>query len=189
MVYVGNPAVPAVYYALADFHRQTFAHKFSEALTLLGSLGADTICVTAIQGWSHEFAAKLGAKLPPGTVGGDGETGFATSSGRGRGFLYMAKLKGSGDPRIPANRTWFDHEHEWQGFARNRIDNDLREFTLHVRYEEDFSINVDLAAKVKKIGLKPGGSFQRHESTVWAIRATFPPNQHRVLRAIKHPFG
>src|SRR4051812_494449 len=31
VVYVGNPAVPEVYYALAAFHRQTFAHKFSEA--------------------------------------------------------------------------------------------------------------------------------------------------------------
>lgn len=184
VVYVGNPAMPAVYYALADFHRQTFAHKFSEALTLLGSLGADTMSVTAVQGWSREFAANLGAMVPRWAA-----TARPGPRRAAAGASSTATLQGSGDPRIPTDRTWFDHEHEWQGFARNRIDNDLREFTLHVRYEEDFSVDADLAAKVPKIGLKTGGSFQRHESTVWAISATFPPNQSRALRAIKHPFG
>jgi hypothetical protein len=93
VVCVGNPAVPAVYCALAAFHRQTFAHKFSEALTLLGCLGADTMSVTAVQGWSREFAADLGVLVPLlRAVGGDGQAGSATSSGRG--FLYTATLKG-----------------------------------------------------------------------------------------------
>ena len=65
----------------------------------------------------------------------------------------------------------------------------LREFTLHVRYEEDFAVTADLASKITKVGLRAGGSFQRHQSTVWSITATFPPNQSRALRAIKHPFG
>jgi hypothetical protein len=186
IVYVGNPAAPAVYYALAEFHRQTFAHKFSEALTLLGALGADTITVAAVQGWSQEIALDL-EPLVPKPVEGDGHVKSATNSGRG--YLYTARLKGSGDPRIPKDLAWFPHEPEWQGFARNRIDNDLREFTLHVRYEEDFAVDAELAATVAKLGLKTGGKFHRHESTVWAISATFPPSQNRVLRAIKHPFG
>jgi hypothetical protein len=187
VVYVGNPAMPSAYYTLADFHRQTFGHKVGEAMTLLGALGADTISVTAVQGWSKEYAGDLQAWLRLTPIKGEAHVESKTSGGRG--YLYEARLGGSGDPRIPKDLTWFPHEPEWQGFARNRIDNDLREFTLHVRYEEDFSIDAELAAKVTRLGLKAGGSFHRHESTVWAIHATFPPVQNRVLRAIKHPFS
>jgi hypothetical protein len=98
-------------------------------------------------------------------------------------------LKGSGDPRLPQDLRWYHHEPEWQSFARQRIEHDLREFTLHVRYEEDFTVTADVATKISAVGLHAGGTFQRHQSTVWSITATFPPNQSRALRSIKHPFG
>jgi hypothetical protein len=180
---VGNPAV---YYPLAEFHKQTFAHKFGEAITLLGALGANTINATAVQGWNKEMLVDLAPLLPEPV---EGEARVKGESSSDQGYLYTAKLKGSGDPRIPKNLVWFPHEPEWQAVARNRIDNDLREFTLHVRYEEDFTIGADLEATITDLGLKTGGKFHRHQSTVWAISATFTPNQSRLLRAIKHPFG
>jgi hypothetical protein len=187
VVYVGNPAVPDVYYPLAEFHRQTFAHKFGEAITLVSALGANSMRVAAVHGWSREFASELELSTPIKPVGGEGSIDAVQSGSKS--FLYAAELKGSGDPLLPRSQSWYHHEPEWQAFAQQRIDHDLREFTLHVRYEEDFSIGADLAAKVIKVGLKTGGSFQRHESTTWAITATFPPTQSRALRAVKHAFG
>ncbi|GIH07192.1 hypothetical protein Rhe02_52590 [Rhizocola hellebori] len=185
VVYVGNPAVPPVYFTLADFHRQTFAHKFSEALTLISALGAQSMTVAARQGWSRTFATSL--NLPLRAVNGEGQ--IENQSNGSRDFLYTAELKGSGDPRLPQDLRWYHHEPEWQSFARQRIEHDLREFTLQVRYEEDFTVTADVASKISAVGLHAGGTFQRHQSTVWSIIATFPPNQSRAIRSIKHPFG
>jgi hypothetical protein len=187
VVYVGNPAAPSVYVPLAEFHRQTFAHKFSEALTLVSALGARTMTVAALQGWSREFATGLNLTVPLRLSSGEGQTEVRSKSSRG--FLYTAELKGSGDPRLPKDLRWYLHEPEWQSFARQRIEHDLREFTLKVRYDEDFAITADVASKISKVGLTSGGAFHRHQSTVWSIAATFPPNQSRAVRAIKHPFG
>jgi hypothetical protein len=183
VVYVGNPAVPSVYFTLADFHRQTFAHKFSEAMELVSALGARSMSVAARQGWSREFASSLKLPALERAVSGGGQT--STS----RELLYTAELEGSGDPRLPQDLQWYFHESEWQAVARQRIEHDLREFTLHVRYEDDFAVTADVAAELSAMGLQAGGTFQRHQSTIWSIAATFPPNQSRVLRAIKHPFG
>ncbi len=187
VVYVGNPAVPSVYFTLAEFHRQTFAHKFNEAVALVSALGAQTMTVAAVQGWSREFATSLKLTVPLRVAGGEGQT--ETRSNSSREIFLAAELKGSGDPRLPQDLRWYLHEPEWQSIARQRIEHDLREFTLHVRYEEDFAVTADVASKVSKVGLRAGGTFQRHQSTVWSIAATFPPNQSRALRAIKHPFG
>lgn len=35
VLYVGHPAIPAVYYTIATFHRMAFEHKFAEAIDLL----------------------------------------------------------------------------------------------------------------------------------------------------------
>jgi len=185
IVYAGNPAMPSVYFTLAEFHRQTFAHKFEEALRLIAALGARSMSVTARQGWGREFAANLGVRLRPDS----GEGRAETRSNSSREFLYTAELKGSGDPRLPPDLRWYHHEPEWQSFARQRIEHDLREFTLQVRYEEDFAVTADVASKMSTVGLSAGGTFQRHQSTVWSIAATFPPAQSRALRSIKHPFG
>ena len=187
VVYVGNPAVPSVYFTLAEFHRQIFAHKFNEAVALVSALGARSMTVAAVQGWSREFATSLNLTVPLRVAGGEGQTHARSNSSRE--LFYTAELKGSGDPRLPQDLRWYLHEPEWQSVARQRIEHDLREFTLHVRYEEDFSVTADVASKISKVGLRAGGSFQRHQSTVWSIAATFPPNQARALRAIKHPFG
>jgi hypothetical protein len=188
VVYAGNPAAPSAYFTLADFHRHTFTHKFNEAIALVSALGAQTMTVAAMQGWGREFAANLNLSIPSKLVpGAEGQAG--SRSNNSRELFYTAELRGSGDPRLPENLLWYHHEPEWQSFARQRIEHDLREFTLTVRYEEDFSVTADVAAKVSDVGLNAGGTFQRHQSTVWSITATFPPNQSRVLRAIKHPFG
>jgi hypothetical protein len=185
VVYVGNPAVPSLYFTLAEFHRQTFAHKFNEALALVSALGARSMTVAARQGWSREFATNLNLTVP--LRAGEGQTD--TRSNSSRELFYTAELKGSGDPRLPQDLRWYLHEPEWQSFARQRMEHDLREFTLHVRYEEDFAVTADVASKISTVGLHAGGTFQRHQTTVWSITATFPPNQSRTVRAIKHPFG
>jgi hypothetical protein len=64
VVYVGHPAVPELYYGVAQFHRFTFEHKFSEAIQLLMGLGATSLRVESVKGWSQEMAASISAPIP-----------------------------------------------------------------------------------------------------------------------------
>ncbi|MFG1898465.1 hypothetical protein ACGFIP_31070 [Micromonospora zamorensis] len=169
-VYVGHPARPIVYYPLADFHRRTFEHKFSEALRLVTGLGATTIKVSAVQGWGREFSTDLRVGLP--TADG-GSAKAASNPSRKREFLYSAELAGSAEPVVPADLVWFPHEDAWQEIARQRIEHGLRSFEMRVNYQDDYSVTAELAADVVNAKFKLGGKFQRQQSTIWAINGKF----------------
>src|SRR3954463_259468 len=51
LVYVGDPACPTRYYLYSDFHVRAFEFKFTEAISLLGALGARSFEVRSEEGW------------------------------------------------------------------------------------------------------------------------------------------
>jgi hypothetical protein len=86
-------------------------------------------------------------------------------------------LKGSGDPRLPPDLRWYRDEPEWQSFARQRIEHDLREFTLHVRYVEDFSVTDNVAAEISTLGLLAGAvsawpAANTPSASTWPVNAS-----------------
>ena len=117
VVYVGHPAKPPVYYTVADFHRVSFEHKFSEAIDLLMHLGATTIRVEHVRGWSREFAANL--SVPLGSVDAGMETGTHSDS-RAR-LLFEATLSGETEPELPDGLVWYPHEPTWKSVANGRL--------------------------------------------------------------------
>jgi hypothetical protein len=171
VLYVGHPADPKVYFTTAQFHRLTFEHKFAEAVHLLMALGATTLEVQHIAGWSSEFSSKLGVALPPADV----EAGLDASRSKKSGsqLLFTASLEGSKSPSVPDNLVWYHHEPTWQRIADGRLSYGLKDFTLTVSYEDDFGINAGLKLKAGKVGLDLGGQFEDHQSTVWRIVGKF----------------
>ena len=169
VIYVGHPARPTIYYTVADFHRVTFEHKFSEAIDLLMHLGATTVRVEHVRGWSREFAANL--SVPLGSVDAGVETG-AHSDSRAR-LLFEATLSGETEPKLPDGLVWYPHEPTWQSVANGRLRFGLHDFSLSVSYEDDFGVHAGLKASALKAGLEIGGKFEDHEATTWKISGEF----------------
>ena len=100
VAYMQHPANQLLYYPVASFHRHVFEHKFSEALVLLGALGANEINVQYVKGWNREFASEMSVPLPPSA--GNGHIG-ASASGHARAdenLIFHATLKGSDAPAM-----------------------------------------------------------------------------------------
>ena len=172
VVYVGHPALPDVYYTIADFHRVTFEHKFSEAVSLLMHLGATHIRVVRVRGWSEEFSSRLSVALGQASIHTtDGEVEQARHS-RSQ-ILYEATFLGTATPELPSSLVWYHHEPTWQSIAKGRMEFGLQEFALNVTYEDDYGVNAGLKASVHKAGFDLGGRFEDHEATTWRIGGQF----------------
>ncbi|MYL28151.1 MULTISPECIES: hypothetical protein [Halomonadaceae] len=171
VLYVGNPVDARKYYTLANFHRAVFEHKFTEAVRVLMHLGAKTLTVEHIRGWSHEFAAQLSASLP--RLSDNGSANFKREQKSSDDILFRATLSGCQQPEVPPDVVWQPHEKTWQLVSEGRLKHGLEEFELNVSYEDDYGIDVDLKAKVQEAGLEVGGNFMKHQSTVWKLRGTF----------------
>ena len=171
VVYVAHPLIAEVYYPLASFHRFLFEHKVTEAIRLLMSLGAKTMLVEHVDGWSREFAGNLSLPIPQleGTAGLSASLKQKAESS----MLFRATLKGLDNPSIPSDLLWFPHEPTWQQVAEGRIKYGLQEFSLIVSYTDDLGINADLTAKLAEMEFGIGGKFQRFKMTKWKIEGVF----------------
>jgi uncharacterized protein (DUF697 family) len=173
VVYVVHPGLPAVYYPIAHFHRFAFEHKFAEAVRLVESLGATEIEVMSATGWSQDFAATLSVPLGFRPLRGEAEFGGRAES---RAYaLFKATYKSTNKPTLPDNPVWYAHEPTWRQIAEGRLKYGLRDFSLDVRYQDNFGINAKLAATMQSVDptLDLGGAFVEHQATIWRIVGLF----------------
>jgi len=173
VLYVGHPATANVYYTMADFHRYTFEHKLCEAVELLMSLGATSIRVECVSGWSRDFSSRL--SVPLGSPNASASADMSGTVGAKKSILFEASLSGTNAPCLPDSLVWFHHEPTWANLARGRLKYGLLDFSISVSYLDDFGINAGLKATVAKAGLELGGSFEGHEATVWRLEGKFAP--------------
>jgi hypothetical protein len=173
VVYMQHPANPRLYYPIATFHRHVFEHKFSEALLLLGALGANDINVQRVKGWTREFAGELSVPIPPSAVSGQMGASGASQAHTSENLLFHASLSGSDTPAMISDPVWFPHESTWQAVAKLRLDHGLDVFSLTLNYEEDYLVNGSLTAAIEGAGFKLGGEFKKHISTVWTLSGHF----------------
>lgn len=171
VLYVCHPAVHEIYYPAAQFHRLTFEHKFSEAIELLMALGAIEISVEHQVGWGSEFSASL--NVPIGKTGEQAGTAAGGHSKKQQHLLFQSSLEGTSEPLVPDGLVWYPYEPTWQIVANGRTQSGLKDFSLSLRYDNDFGINADLEAKAGKAGFNLGGNFENHESTIWKIQGSF----------------
>jgi hypothetical protein len=168
-LYVAHPAMPSVYYTMASFHRMAFEHKFSEAVSLLTSLGATEIEVEHVQGWDRKFTSQM--SLPLHEVDANAQASKSTT--HRSSLLFKASYDNKHAASVPTGLVWFPHEPTWKMLADGRIKSGLHDFSLAVNYEDDFGVNAALKARVQKAGLDIGGTFAGHVSTTWRLSGKF----------------
>jgi hypothetical protein len=173
MVYAGHPAVPEVYVPLADFHRLTFEHKFSEVISLLMHLGARTIKVEHVTGWGTDFSSRLNVGLPSAVPPIDIGAEAKKNQKQQQTLLFEAELENPYTPSLPDNLVWYPYESTWQQVANGRLKFGLKNFNLYLNYNDDYGINADIKFKIDKAGLDAGGSFEKHTATTWHIYGDF----------------
>jgi hypothetical protein len=177
-VYIGSPAIAKRYYPMADFHRRVFEERFSEAVVMLMALGADEFRVRSEHGWARDLSTEVDTPVRVAKAGGVMKTAHRKDSS----LLFEAHLD-PGRPGLHRHPIWFHHEPTWQSIAEGRLEHGLRDFSLSVTTREDFGIDGDLAAKIKRrkiLGL--GGEFGTHVNTTWILEGTFSPPR-RGLRS------
>jgi hypothetical protein len=109
VVFAGHPTEPHNYIPIADFHRYTFEHKFSEILSILMHLGAKKIEVRHVRGWDQGFSEKLSIKIPKLSISMPKieltqEAGV--SQRKQSAILYEAELRGRETVSMPKNLVW-----------------------------------------------------------------------------------
>lgn len=174
IVYAGHPALPEVYVPLADFHRLTFEHKFSEVISLLMHLGAKTIKVEHVTGWGTEFSSRLSAGLPSAglLITDIGAEANAIKESQ-QTLLFDAELENSHPSSLPDNLVWYPYESTWQQVAKGRLEFGLKNFNLTLNYNDDYGINAGIKFKIDRAGLDAGGSFEKYTATTWRIYGNF----------------
>lgn len=175
VVYAAHPVDLGVYIPAADFHRFLFQHKVAEAQRLIRALGAETVMVKSVQGWSREAALHFGLSVvePTSTAPVNASTDLDRTTRAGEEVITTMSLTPQGEPAVPDDLVWFPHEPLWQEIARARIESGLREFSIDVRSSDDFGINAKLKASVDRVGLEAGGKFVEHVETTWRLEGTF----------------
>ncbi|MBU5353179.1 hypothetical protein KQI74_12845 [Paenibacillus barcinonensis] len=171
VLYVAHPADASVYFPFAQFHRFTFEHKFSEAVTLLMSLGASHIEVQHVTGWSKEFSSKMDIAIPQVNVGAAMDASKMKKSGSE--ILFTANFEGNTSSSLPESLVWYHHEPTWKQIADGRLKYGMKDFSLTVRYEDDLGVNMGLKVSATKAKLGIGGTFEGHQSTIWKIIGEF----------------
>lgn len=175
VVYAAHPVDAGAYIPAADFHRFLFQHKVAEAQRLIRALGAESVMVKSVHGWSREAAAQLGLSIvePSQGVAANVSATADRTIGSSDEIITTMTLTPQGEPFVPDDVVWFPHEPLWQEIARARIESGLREFAIDVRSSDDFGINSKLKASVDKVGLEAGGKFVEHVETTWRLEGIF----------------
>lgn len=169
VVFAGHPAESHNYIPIADFHRYSFEHKFSEILSILMHLGAQRIEVRHVRGWGQDFSERLSIGIPRAAVSQSADTTRREQSA----LLYEAELEGGASVALPANLVWLPHESTWKQIVEGRTKFGLKTFSLNLQYQEDYGVNLGLKAEIEAAHLDLGGEFEKHQSTTWEIRGTF----------------
>ena len=182
VLYIAHPCIVDRYCTAAAFHRLVFEHKFSEAITLLMALGATTIEVHHVTGWSKELLGGIALTVPVANGLGEVSVGGGVESGENetQSVLLRAELSDAGreKPFVPDGLVWYLTEHLWQMVAAGPIRHGLRSCQLAVTYTDDFGVNAELYGAVTgdgkaKAKLDLGGAWTEHTSTIWQIHAHF----------------
>ena len=162
-LYVIHPTDNDLYYPASEFHHKVFEHKFSEVTSLLMALGAKEIYASHVRGWGREFAGvSVSAEFNSKLNGSDS-------------IIYHSVFSPSKDfsPYVPENLKWLSYESAWMEVVKGRLQFNLNKFELKLNYTEDFGVNSNLKSGAEYLNIGLGGSFRKHDSTIWDISGTF----------------
>ncbi len=167
--YAAHPLAKERYIPIAAFHRFLFEEKVNELVTLLASLGATRVQVSAHKGYRSAGGISFGASVPG--KSGSAEANCKESSQSSA--LFEEHFRPTSPPAVPDRLVWFGHEASWQALAERRLKFNTSSFRAELSYEDSFGVDGKLKLGLDGIGLKLGGNFTEFEETVWKFEGEF----------------
>lgn len=127
------------------------------------NLGAKSICVHEEQRKTENRRAHAKAGIP--TQAGPAEAEFRvqkSQAGADYFNLFAEFDPPASAPFITPGLRWFESEPQWKAMAdaRTGTASALR-MNVSFRYNSDYSVSADIAAKVASIGISAGGEFKK----------------------------
>lgn len=166
-LYAGHPTRPAEYFPVNSFHGDVFDTKVAEAISLLHFLGAFSVSVQHIRGWTRGGNVEVEVpRLPFKLLGG-------ASGGGSKSITFDGEYAPTMAPALPEDLSWYDREPLWRTLAEGRLHSGMTRFQLDVRYDQDFGIDLGLVDSAKKLGFRLGGEFKAQRETVWRMTGHF----------------
>lgn len=166
-LYAGHPTRPAEYFPVNSFHGDVFDTKVAEAITLLHSLGAFSVSVQHVRGWTRGANLEVESpRLPFKILGG-------TTRGGSKSITFDGEYAPTTAPALPQDLSWYEREPLWRALAEGRLHSGMTRFQLDVRYDQDFGIDLSLVDSAEKLGLRLGGEFKAQRETVWRMTGHF----------------
>lgn len=164
-VYVAHPTLDNVYFPVNEFHKKLFEDKFRELNLLLMSLGASKVEVEYVSGWGVELTNQEDISVAKAEIG--------VKKNKTRKVIFSANYEGNNSKQLPERLSWYHFEPTWQNIGNGRLNHGLKNFNLLLEYKDDFGINADLFAFIKKNGYGSKNNFTKREETVWKIVGEF----------------
>lgn len=166
-LYAGHPTRPTEYFPVNSFHGDVFDTKVAEAINLLHSLGAFSVSVQHVRGWTRGANVEVGgSRLPFKVLGG-------ASRGATKSITFDGEYAPTRAPALPDDLSWYDREPLWRALAEGRLRSGMTRFQLDVRYDQDFGIDLNLVDSAEGVGLRLGGEFKAQRETIWRMTGHF----------------
>lgn len=166
VAYVRHPQSARRLLPLMSYHSHILVEKTNEAIAILTSLGASQIDLYHSTKISSQARADIELIFGMFGLGGEKTTREDTR------VIYHAKGLGA-KPRALPPLLWLD-EPGWRGIVDGRLYSNLTEFSLSFTYEHRGGVTAELAAQVKRFGLRAGGEFHRSHNVAFNLEGTFP---------------
>jgi hypothetical protein len=166
-LYAGHPTRSDEYFPVNSFHGDVFDTKVAEAINLLHSLGAFSISVQHVRGWTRGANFEVGGPRLPFKILG------RTTRGGSKSITFDGEYAPTTAPALPEDLSWYDREPLWRALAEGRLRSGMTRFQLDVRYDQDFGIDLKLVDSAKQLGLRLGGEFKAQRETIWRMTGHF----------------
>ncbi len=155
VLYACSDTDPDNYFPFCDFHKHMYQMKLSAFKEMCSFLGAKS-CKTIL---SEDITKEMEGSFKITSLGSINANGVSSN-----------KLKTKIDCSFPKPKNgireyksrWLDAEPTWRSLQKDRLDRtrDISKIFFEFNYNENSSINANMASNFKKIGLNLGGEFQ-----------------------------
>ena len=175
-VYACSEEQQNLYVPLAGFHRYMYESKLSAFHELCANLGVRRCTVVYSEDDNREAGTGASISGIPTAAGpADFDAKGSTSAHRKTEAKVFAEYPAPTRQSIETMNGWIFAEPTWNTMQKLRLERNLMQWRADFNYTDDMGITADVAAKVSRVGLQIGGTFQEIRHRSWVMEVEFWP--------------